>query len=238
MPRVIDSTVIGATRIVEGSGLRVVKTQHREGPGPGGRVVAQVPKPGLRVPPRSGVTLTVSVPMTAVVPALAGRTTTAATPPLVVPNLVGMRADSAEALLAHSRLRGARVDTVATSTLGGSVLRQDPPAGATVGPGTLVLLYVERGRLIALLLLAGGIATGGALSKLWKLVRHRPEPKPKPAPSHPGLMPEVWLEPHVAEGTHSVADQGQPVIHHELQLVPHAGAQHVEADEPLALEHV
>ncbi len=93
-----------------------------------GRVFDQEPKPGTRLPKGETVTLLVSTG-----------------PPLVdVPRLVGLPYDEAVAQLGKSGLESRRVEAFSEQP-SGTVIAQDPKAGASVREGATVTLRVSKG---------------------------------------------------------------------------------------------
>ena len=96
-------------------------------------VVRQSPSPGTRVPPGSAVRLWIGRPRPV--------------QDVVVPDLAGLPAAEARARLARVNLRiGALEPQDTAAGTEGTVLRQSPPPGTRVPPGSAVRLWIARPR--------------------------------------------------------------------------------------------
>ncbi len=96
---------------------------------PEGRIVRQQPEPGASVAPGTTVSVTVSLGPEFV----------------TVPRVVEWTYDEAEQTLERLGLDVEKREEFALQTPAGVVMRQDPPAGTRVAPGTKVTLVVSRG---------------------------------------------------------------------------------------------
>lgn len=121
VPSLIGATRARAVELLAQAGLAlggVVRQASRE---PVGEVIAQRPKAGAAVPAGSPVAITVSDPQLVTVPAIVGRS----------------RAE-AESALREAGLAPGTPREAQSSQTAGSVLAQDPAAGAVVERGTAV----------------------------------------------------------------------------------------------------
>jgi beta-lactam-binding protein with PASTA domain len=126
VPDLAGLTLDEARGLLERTRLRPGNVTSVPGEAPAGTVVGQTPAAGTSLDPGSGVDIQVSTgPQQVVVPGLFGRTVA-----------------EAVAALAGLPLRIERVDSVATIAGNGTVVRQYPPAGSQVPPGTGITLGV------------------------------------------------------------------------------------------------
>jgi PASTA domain len=95
---------------------------------PRGTVIAQTPQPGATVNSGSTVRVTLS----------------AGPPPVPVPNVVGESAANAQNVLQSMGLRSTTSYVPAPGDTPGTVHRQNPPAKATISPGSTVALSVAE----------------------------------------------------------------------------------------------
>ncbi|HZO48527.1 MAG TPA: PASTA domain-containing protein [Gaiellaceae bacterium] len=163
VPRLTGLTFAAARTRLHARGLGA-RVRHAGSGGRPGLVLSQQPPPGARAAPRTKVLLVVSAPAAAAAPSRESRPATA-----TVPAVVGVALRSAAARVRDAGLR-ATVSLVASSRPQGSVLVQDPDAGASVPRGSTVALEVAK-------------------------AEPRP-PKPQPKPQPPG-RPKVIVPPLV-----------------------------------------
>jgi RHS repeat-associated protein len=131
VPDVVGQTQASAESAITGAGLAVgTVTTQSSGTVPAGSVISQDPAAGAQVAPGSAVNLVVSTG-----PAL-----------VAVPNVVGQTQASAESAVTGAGLAVGTVTTQSSGTVpAGSVISQDPAAGAQVAPGSAVNLVVSTG---------------------------------------------------------------------------------------------
>jgi len=129
VPRVVGLSVEEAKSTLQGLGLVAVTRKDDTSTQPAGTVVAQTPGEGATVAPGSKVTLVVSTGV--------GRQ-------VVVPQVVGLDVGAAKDALAAVGLTATETP-VSDSSPAGTVLSQNPEAGASVARGTSVTLMVSTG---------------------------------------------------------------------------------------------
>lgn len=129
-PDVVGMELDPAVRRMEAVGLEVERVVTVTSDAPEGTVVVQRPGRGTLVPPGSGVAL-------AVAQGPAAR--------IAMPDLVGGTLADGEAELAAARLRIAGVSREPSQAPVGTVVRQSPPPGTEVEPGSPVDLAVSEG---------------------------------------------------------------------------------------------
>ncbi len=130
VPGVIGMTPEDARVRLESRDLKLQVTgQAHSDTVPEGRIVRQQPEPGASVAPGTTVSVTVSLGPEFV----------------TVPRVVEWTYDEAEQTLERLGLDVEKREEFALQTPAGVVMRQDPPAGTRVAPGTKVTLVVSRG---------------------------------------------------------------------------------------------
>jgi beta-lactam-binding protein with PASTA domain len=125
VPDVKDSTLAAATRALEDSGLKVGKVDDPQHSDHTGLVVNQSPKAGAVVTLGTSIRLSLGPP-----------------PGAVVPLVVGRLLQDAKAALTNAGLVSGPVENVPSGRPAGTVLTQNPPAGATAVRGSAVALGV------------------------------------------------------------------------------------------------
>ena len=113
---------------------------------PAGRVISQSPVAGLEVPNGTTVTLVISLG-----------------PKSTVPDVTGMSQEEAQDAVSAAGLVIVIAEEESDTVPAGTVIRQEPPAGSAVAPGSAVTVYVSSGPADAG---CGGAAVGG----LWALI--------------------------------------------------------------------
>ncbi len=133
VPRLTGLSGERAEAALREASLRLAQVNHHESERPEGTVLAQLPAAGTRLPAGCPVALTLAKPIPLVrVPDLVGSSETA------VRNAFASRQG------AFAYLRGGRVVTVQTRRVAaGTVVQQNPQAGARVRRGTVVGIWVE-----------------------------------------------------------------------------------------------
>lgn len=121
------SDVLGPRHLVKGS------TSSQDSDRPAGTVLSQDPQSGSRVPLGTRVDLVVS------------KGPREQSEPIRVPDVVGNPVAVGQMLLARAHLRVGNVGREAASAANGTILRQDPRAGASIGQGGSVDLVVSSG---------------------------------------------------------------------------------------------
>lgn len=131
VPNVVGSTESQALAAITGAGLNVAGiTAVNSATAPAGNVISQNPAAGSNVAPGSNVDLVVSTGPQAV----------------VVPNLVGnTEVDAGNALTAAGLTLGTTTTASSNTVPAGSVISQDPAAGAQAAPGSAVNLVISDG---------------------------------------------------------------------------------------------
>jgi len=131
VPNVVGQTQTAATAVLNKSGLTVGSvTQQASTSIPAGTVISQNPVAGASVAAGSAVDLVVS----------------SGPPPVTVPSVVGQTQSGAAAMLQKSGLTvGTVTQQTSASVPVGSVISQNPAAGALVPPGSTVDLVVSLG---------------------------------------------------------------------------------------------
>ena len=127
VPSVVGMTEVQAAEKLGAAGLKVVSKPEVNPDQEVGTVLRQNPEGGKKVDAGSTVTITVA----------------AATNTVKVPPLIGMMQDNAVTLL-NSMDLVAKVEAIDSQLPGGTVVDQDPKAGAEVQPGTTVTVYVSN----------------------------------------------------------------------------------------------
>ncbi|MCP3964249.1 MAG: PASTA domain-containing protein [bacterium] len=133
VPRLTGLAGERAETALRKASLQLAQVQHQESERPEGTVLAQLPVAGTRLPAGCPVALTLAKPI----------------PLVTVPDLVGsseaaVRNAFASRQGAFAYLRGGRVVTVQTRRVAaGTVVQQNPQAGARVRRGTVVGIWVE-----------------------------------------------------------------------------------------------
>jgi beta-lactam-binding protein with PASTA domain len=125
VPSLIGKQEGEALALIKNRRLRVGQVQTRESAGSRGAIVDQRPRAGERADAGSAIDLIVTTPVT-----------------VVVPDLVGTTRDESGNLL---RLRGLALGSVEnrlSAGFPGSIVEQQPPAGARVEAGTPVAIWV------------------------------------------------------------------------------------------------
>jgi len=131
VPNVVGLAQSAAAAALDRAGLSVGSvTQQTSTSVPAGTVISQNPTAGTSAAPGSAVDLVIS----------------SGPPPVTVPNVVGLTQSTATAALQKSGLTaGAVSQQTSTSVPAGSVISQNPAAGASVPPGSAVDLVVSLG---------------------------------------------------------------------------------------------
>ncbi len=131
VPNVVNQTQAAATTAITGAGLAVgTVTQNSSPTVPAGSVISQNPAAGASVAPGSAVALDVSTgPAKVIVPNVDNQTQAAAT----------------TAISGAGLTVGAITLAYSTTVPAGSVISQNPAAGASVAPGSAVSLTVSVG---------------------------------------------------------------------------------------------
>jgi serine/threonine-protein kinase len=146
VPNLVEDTVSTAREQLASAGL-VPDVFQVPSADPKGRVTAQKPAGGLRVPKGSHVRLNVSKGgggTTTSATTTTTATTTAPSRQVAVPSLVGLGQTEAQRRLLAAHLR-ARVVYVASSKPANQVVGQQPSAGVKVSTGTRIKLSVSSG---------------------------------------------------------------------------------------------
>ena len=138
VPNVVGQSQSAATSTITGAGLTLgTVTQQASTTVPAGTVLSQNPAAGASVAPGTAVDLVVSSGPTA-------------PPPVTVPNVVGQSQSAATSTITGAGLTlGAVTQQSSQSAPAGSVISQNPAAGASVAPGTAVDLVVSSGPPVA-----------------------------------------------------------------------------------------
>lgn len=133
VPDLRDSTVRAAARILDATGLKLGNRDSTPVDGTPGLVLRQQPAARKQVPRGSSVRIWYGYarPVTVQVESL-----------VVVPDVTGRDTGHAELVLTHAGLTEGRVEAVTAESAPGLVLRQVPPAGTRVPPGTAIGLQV------------------------------------------------------------------------------------------------
>ena len=131
VPNVVGLTQAAAESAIVNAGLNVgAATFELSDTVPRGVVMSQEPVGGLEVAPGTAVDLVVS----------------GGSQPVLVPNVVGLHEFLAEVMLSTVGLSVGEVTTQCSDTVPeGSVISQDPAAGAEVAPGSAVDLVISTG---------------------------------------------------------------------------------------------
>ncbi len=131
VPNVVGQTQAAASTAIAGAGLTVgAITQAFSATVPSGTVIDQTPAAGGSVAPGTAVALTVSK----------------GPQPVSVPNVVGQTQSAAStAIVGASLVVGTITQEYSATVASGNVISQTPSAGASVPPGTAVLLTVSKG---------------------------------------------------------------------------------------------
>ena len=131
VPNVVGMARAAAEAAITAAGLAVgAVTEDFNATVPAGSVISQNPAAGVEVVAGSAVSLAVS----------------RGPQPVAVPNVVGMaQADAQAAITAAALAVGAVTQQSSDTVPAGSVISQDPAAGASVAPGTAVNLVVSSG---------------------------------------------------------------------------------------------
>ena len=131
VPNVVNMTQSAAETALTSAGLAVgTITQAADAVITAGNVISQSPAAGASVLPGSAVNLVIS----------------SGPPPVTVPNVVNLTQAAAEAALAAAGLTAGAITQAANDVIpAGSVISQNPAAGASVPPGTAVALTVSSG---------------------------------------------------------------------------------------------
>jgi beta-lactam-binding protein with PASTA domain len=131
VPSVVGLTQAAATTVITSANLTVGTIGSSASPSvPAGSVISQNPAPGTAVAPGSAVNLVVST----------------GPPPVTVPNVVGMTQTAATAAIVGAGLKAGTVTNASSTSIpAGSVISQDPAAGASVALGSAVALVVSSG---------------------------------------------------------------------------------------------
>jgi serine/threonine-protein kinase len=114
---------------------------------PAGTVIAQSPQAGATAAAGSSVTLTVSSGPAVGTTTAPSTTTTPSTPTGVntqVPSLVGQTYDTASSMLTQSGLTLGSITYQASVQTPGTVISQNPAAGASVAQGSAVSVVVSQ----------------------------------------------------------------------------------------------
>ena len=133
VPSATGRPISSATRMLNDARLSVGRVQERlTGTASAGTVIEQNPRAGAVVAVGSSIDLVVEAES------------------VIVPNVVGQRIDRAQGVLQRERLRvGGQTEEMAPNVAEGTVLRQRPPTGQRVLPGTAVDLSVAvAGRIV------------------------------------------------------------------------------------------
>jgi len=128
VPKLVSNSLGNAPQVLNSSQLRLGSVKQAEtSQAPPGTIIRQEPQPGTRVPVGTAVNVWV-----------------AAQAATTVPNLVGQKQGSAEAMLGQANLRLGNVQEEKSEKEPGTVLRHEPPADASVPPGSSVSVWVAR----------------------------------------------------------------------------------------------
>ena len=131
VPTVAGQPRLEALTALEGASLRGDVVESFDEAVPAGTVLSQEPGPGSQVPRLTAVTVTVSK----------GQERYAA------PTLVATSVDAAATTLSQGNLAiGARTDTFSETVDAGTIISQDPAAGAPLTRGAAVAVTVSKGR--------------------------------------------------------------------------------------------
>jgi beta-lactam-binding protein with PASTA domain len=125
VPDVRDSSLAAATRVLEDSRLKVGKVDDPEHSNRTGPVVSQRPKAGEVVTLGTSIRLSLGAP-----------------PGVIVPLVVGRLLQDANAALMQAGLASSAVEQVPSDRPAGTVLTQNPQAGATAARGSAVALGI------------------------------------------------------------------------------------------------
>jgi beta-lactam-binding protein with PASTA domain len=128
VPTVVGLNGAQVRRAMGEATLRFVEQHAPDANVTAGLVAIQQPTGGTMVPLKSTVVVTYSD----------------GPPPVVVPNLLGHTREEAERLIRAASLQTGRVDTVNSKEGFGRVVWQEPPAGKSVPPKTIVRLEIGR----------------------------------------------------------------------------------------------
>ena len=131
VPNVVNLTQAAATTAITGPGLAVgTTTQASSATVPAGSVISQTPAAGTLVTPSSAVNLVIS----------SGPAT------VTVPNVVNLTQTAATTAITGAGLTVGGITLTNSNTVpAGSVISQNPAAGASVAPGSAVSLTVSVG---------------------------------------------------------------------------------------------
>ena len=131
VPDLAGLGLVDARTVLARSALQLGLVTQEESEKPAGTVVAQAPKPDLRVVRGSVVDVTVAVPRT-----------------VEVPSLVGADVEKAKAILDEAGLRLGSADGRASVEPRGVVISQAPSAGTDVDVGTPIAVVVSLGGIV------------------------------------------------------------------------------------------
>lgn len=134
VPDVVGTQEATARQTLSQANL-VADVSREESSRPAGEVLSTDPEAGTPVSPRSAVRLVVS----------SGPTTPPTDPKVTVPNLVGRVETDAASALRQANLAGSLTREASATVPKGQVVRQDPPSGSQVSPGTTVFFVVSSG---------------------------------------------------------------------------------------------
>ncbi|GJL57658.1 MAG: hypothetical protein NPIRA03_05150 [Nitrospirales bacterium] len=128
VPNVVGKTRAAAQTALSSAGLKLgTVTSANSQTVPIGRVISQTPDPGTKVAADSAVNLVVSLGAS-------------------VPNVEGLTQPAAQTAITNAGLTVGTVTTATSSTKEiGTIIRQTPPAGDNVAPGSAVALVVSLG---------------------------------------------------------------------------------------------
>ena len=133
VPNVVGSTQVTATPVIISAGLVLGTVNTANSAAPINSIISQTPPANTNVAPGTVMTITVSIGPGA--PANVN-----------VPNVVGMTQTAAGTALTNASLTvGATTTQSSTTVPSGSVISQNPGAGASVAPGSAVALVISSG---------------------------------------------------------------------------------------------
>lgn len=131
VPDLTGKTLLQARTLVGQRALNLQEMGTRPTPQPPGTIMDQDPKPGRRVQRGTVVRVWLAEPVRP--------------QKVAVPNLKGRTPSEAESLLGGRGLKLGRQNPISAGGPPGTIVRQQPPAGQLVSPGTAVAVWVAAG---------------------------------------------------------------------------------------------
>lgn len=222
VPEVVDRQQDDARARLARARLRLGAVEHNQSSHQPGTVLAQEPHPDSRVRVGSAVNITVAVAIP-LVPAIDR---------VVVPDATGLSRPSANKRLLGARLVPGEVIEEASDRTSGTVVRQQPPAGARVAPGTAVTVWVATAKtlrpswIVVPLIVFFGIGGG-----YWLRARSKGMEKGRAPIPDSGLVITPWADP----GSACIDCDHPSDLAMEVRFTPVADAGTQQLESPDAL---